>query len=128
MGDRKNKAPLAGERAKGVVPSSAENQAIRASQAKARKATQQSKFVSRDQMSIHVSGKAARTLQALVVAGGAGITARGCGPWAYRLAAYVHVLRRKHGLEISMDRIQTGRSWHGRYILMSPVTFTPGRP
>lgn len=127
MDDRQNKAPLAGERAKGVVPSSDENQAARASQTTTPKATRYSRFVDRNQVPIHVSGKAARTLLALVVAGTDGVTAQGCGPWAYRLAAYVHVLRRKHGLEIRMDRIQAGRSWHGRYVLMSPVAITPGR-
>ena len=75
MDDSKKEAPLAGEMAKGAVPSSAENQALELSQKHARKATNQPRFVSQNQVSIHVCGKAARTLQALVLVGAEGISA-----------------------------------------------------
>ncbi|MGH6820133.1 MAG: winged helix domain-containing protein [Methylocella sp.] len=127
MGDNQKNAPLAGERAKGALPSSAENRASKTSQTHAPKATRQPRFIHNDQVPILTSGKVARSLHALVVAGAKGITARGCGAWACRLAAYVYVLRRKHGLEIGTCRIQTGRSWHGRYVLVSAVAIVKGR-
>lgn len=125
MDDSKKEAPLSGEMAKGAVPRSAENQALELSQKHARKAMNQPRFVSQNQVPIHVCGKAARTLQALVLAGSEGISARRCGPCTCRLAAYGHVLRHKHMLEIGMRRIETGRSWHGQYVLISPAAFTP---
>lgn len=121
MPDSKKNAPKAGRRAKGALPSSAQNQVSNPSQAMASKTTRRPNFLRQDLAPIHVSGKVARTLTALISSGGNGITARQCGPWAYRLAAYVYVLRHRHDLEITMRRIQTGRSWHGRYILRSPV-------
>ena len=121
MGNKAKNAPMAGERAKGASHGSAQNQTPKSSQIVASRATRYPKFMHQDQAPIQVSGKVERTLMAVIFAGAEGITARRCGPWAYRLAAFIHVLRLRHELEIMMCRIQTGRSWHGSYSLESPV-------
>ena len=71
---------------------------------------------------ILVRGQVGRTLEALVAAGHRGTTALECSAWAFRLAAYVHDLRRAHGLAIDMEKEKPEGGWHGRYILRSPVT------
>lgn len=70
-----------------------------------------------------VRGQTAKALKALLHAGDSGITALECNSWAFRLAAYVHELRRRHGLAIEMLREPHGDNgdWHGRYVLRSPV-------
>ena len=88
MPDSKKNAPKAGRRAKGALPSSAQNQVSNPLQTVVSKTTRRPYFLRQDLTPIHVSGKVARTLTALISSGGNGITARQCGPWAYRLAAY----------------------------------------
>lgn len=66
-------------------------------------------------------GQVARTLAALVAAGGQGVTALECSGWAFRLAAYVHELRHVHGLSVDMEREAHDGGFHGRYRLRSPV-------
>ena len=66
-------------------------------------------------------GQAARALQALVAAGVSGCTALDVSSWAFRLAAYVHTLRREFGLVIETVRELHEGGWHGRYVLRSTV-------
>lgn len=68
-----------------------------------------------------VRGQTARALLALVAAGPRGVTALECGAWAFRLAAYCHDLRRRHGLDIATQREPHPGGWHGRHILWSAV-------
>ena len=69
-----------------------------------------------------VKGQTARTLIALIKAGAGGVTALEVNSWAYRLGAYVHDLRRRHGLAIETQREVHDGGWHGRYVLHSAVT------
>ena len=69
-----------------------------------------------------VTGQTARALVALVKAGPAGLTALEVNSWAYRLGAYVHLLRRDNGLAIVTEREKHDGGWHGRYVLCCPVT------
>ena len=71
--------------------------------------------------SIIVKGQTAKALLALVEAGPKGVTALEAATWAYRLAAYCHDLRRKHGLTIRTDRESHPGGWHGRHVLESDV-------
>lgn len=127
MDDRKEKAPKAGERAKGAMPGPDKKRAANISQKTASHTTRRAKFLREDQTAIRASGNVGRTLRSLILAGRSGIAARECGRWACRLAAYIYDLRHKHGLEITMYRIQNGRPWYGRYVLVSPVTIVAGR-
>jgi hypothetical protein len=68
-----------------------------------------------------VTGQAAKTLESLAAAGAAGVTALECASWAFRLAHYIHVLRRQHGLSIDMLREEHCGGWHARYVLRTPV-------
>ncbi len=71
--------------------------------------------------SITVKGRTAKALLALVEAGPKGVTALEVATWAYRLAAYCHDLRRKHGLSIRTERESHPGGWHGRHVLESDV-------
>jgi hypothetical protein len=68
-----------------------------------------------------VQGQCARALMALVAAGPEGVTAQEVASWSFRLAAYVHDLRRKHGLVVVTEREPHPGGWHGRHILLTPV-------
>lgn len=69
-------------------------------------------------------GQTARSLQALVTAGKAGVTALEVSSWALRFAAYCHDLKHKHGLAIRTDREQHDGGWHGRHVLETEVTIS----
>lgn len=69
----------------------------------------------------YVSGQTARTLAALVAANSKGITALEVSSWAYRLGAYIYILRRKYGLNIVMRKEKHIGGWHGRYMLETPL-------
>ncbi len=71
--------------------------------------------------SITVKGQTAKALVALVEAGPRGVTALEAATRAYRLAAYCHDLRRKHGLSIRTDKESHPGGWHGRHVLESDV-------
>jgi hypothetical protein len=68
-----------------------------------------------------VSGQVARALEALIARGSAGVTALEMSSWALRLAHYIHVLRRKFGLAITIEREEHDSGWHGRYRMRSTV-------
>lgn len=68
-----------------------------------------------------VEGQCARALLALVSAGADGVTAIDVGGWAYRLAAYTHTLRKRHGLVVTTEREAHPGGWHGRHVLCTPV-------
>jgi hypothetical protein len=68
-----------------------------------------------------VTGQCAKALTALAAAGARGVTALEVNSWAYRLGAYVHTLRHRHGLAIDTVREPHEGGWHGRYVLRSPV-------
>ena len=69
-----------------------------------------------------VTGQTAKALAALAEAGKRGVTALEVNSWAYRLGAYVHELRHRHGLAIETQREPHEGCWHGRYVLRSNVT------
>lgn len=119
------KTPKAGRTAKGVVIASVEANATGADYARTSRHRKghvihahgpAGRFV--------VTGQCAKALAALVKAGDTGITAQEVAGWAYRLAAYVHTLRRSYGLVIDLLKETHGPAgqWHGRYVLLSPVT------
>ena len=61
--------------------------------------------------SITATGQTAKALLALVEAGPKGVTAFEAVTWAYRLAAYCHDLRRKHGLSVRTDKESHPGGW-----------------
>lgn len=66
-------------------------------------------------------GRVAQTIVALVAAKAKGITAAEMSCWAYRLGAYVHILRHDYGLDIVTLREEHDGGFHGRYVLITPV-------
>jgi hypothetical protein len=68
-----------------------------------------------------VTGQVAKALLAMRDAAASGVTAQEVAGWAYRLGAYVFILRRRHGLAIETVREPHDGGWHGRYVLHSPV-------
>lgn len=66
-------------------------------------------------------GRVAQTIVALDAAKARGVTAAELSCWAYRLGAYVHLLRHDYGLEIITLREEHDGGWHGRYVLVTPV-------
>lgn len=68
-----------------------------------------------------ITGQVAKTLLYLVDSGKAGITALEVSSWAFRLAAYVHILRSKYDLEIRTDKEPHQGGYHARYVLITPV-------
>jgi hypothetical protein len=66
-------------------------------------------------------GQLGKAINALVKAGSRGITALEVNSWAYRLAAYVFLLRKHFGLSISTLQEPHAYGWHARYVLNSPV-------
>jgi hypothetical protein len=73
-----------------------------------------------------VRGQTAKALAALIAAGPRGVTAQEVAGWAFRFAAYCHVLRRKRGLSIETLREKHEGGWHGRHVLLSAVTIIDG--
>ncbi|NBX67230.1 MAG: hypothetical protein EBQ96_09575 [Proteobacteria bacterium] len=69
-----------------------------------------------------------RTIKALVKAGAKGITALEVSTWAFRLGAYIHILRHTHGLNIQTLREPHDGGTHARYVLLTPVTLTEVAP
>ena len=67
------------------------------------------------------TGQTAKALIALVQARERGVTAVEVASWAFRLSAYVHRLRAL-GLKITTEREAHPGGWHGRYVLVTPVT------
>ena len=68
-----------------------------------------------------LSGQQAKSLNALIQAKEKGITALEVSCWAYRLAAYIHILRTEYNLDISTRREAHEGGHHGRYFLHSKV-------
>lgn len=66
MDEGEKNAPKAGRRAKGAVPSSAQNQASKPSQRKVRRATRHLRFMRQDRAPTHSPEKNSSNLQALV--------------------------------------------------------------
>ena len=79
-----------------------------------------------DGLAFTVKGQTAKALRALVEAGVAGVTALEVATWALRLAAYVHDLRKRHGLAIETLREGHEGGWHGRYVLRAAVRLVEG--
>ena len=67
-----------------------------------------------------------RALSALIKAGSQGVAALELSSWAYRLGAYVHILRRDYGLAIDTLREPQDGRWHGRYVLHTPCQIIGG--
>lgn len=63
----------------------------------------------------------ARTITALTEAQGRGITAQEMSSWAFRLGAYVHILKRDYGLDIETLKEKHKHGWHGRYVLHTRI-------
>jgi adenine deaminase len=74
--------------------------------------------------SIVAQGQTAKAIRALVLAGAHGVTAQEVATWAYRFAAYCHVLRKK-GLDIETLREEHSGGWHGRHVLHTGVRLEP---
>jgi hypothetical protein len=69
----------------------------------------------------NINGKVAKSLICLIVAGNTGITVLSVSSWAFRLAAYIHILRSKYDIDIiTIDEPHDGGT-HGRYILKDKV-------
>jgi hypothetical protein len=69
-----------------------------------------------------VRGQEAATLALLLTKGSLGVTAfdfRGGPP--FRLPAYCHTLKRRHGLVIVTEREEHDGGWHGRFKLLTAV-------
>jgi len=66
-------------------------------------------------------GQTAKALLFLVDSAQRGVTALEVASWAYRMAAYVHILRSKYGLEIRTDKEPHVGGSHARYVLVTPV-------
>jgi hypothetical protein len=66
-------------------------------------------------------GQNAKTVVALVKEGPGGIIALGLSTWALRLAAYIHNLKSKHGIDIKTIREPHDGGHHGRYVLVSEL-------
>ena len=79
-----------------------------------------------DGLAFTVKGQTAKALRALVEAGVTGVTALEVTTWALRLAAYVHDLRKRHGLTIETLREGHEGGWHGRYVLRAAVRLVEG--
>lgn len=75
----------------------------------------------RNQNTFTLKGQCTRTLHALIHAREKGITALEMSSWAYRLGAYIHVLRHDYGLEIETLKEQHPGGWHARYVLHTHV-------
>jgi hypothetical protein len=75
-----------------------------------------------------VTGQVAKALVELVRRGAAGVTALEVNSWAYRLGAYVFILRHDYGLAIETVHEPHDNGWHGRYVLHTPVVIgEPGQ-
>jgi len=70
---------------------------------------------------IIVRGQTAKALIALVNGGDCGVTALEVASWAYRFAAYCHLLRTQFGLAIRTEREDHLGGWHGRHVLETAV-------
>lgn len=68
-----------------------------------------------------LTGREAQTLGWLALKSEAGVTAQEVSTWALRLAAYVHLLRHKHGLAIKTIREPHEGGEHARYALTVQV-------
>ena len=79
-------------------------------------------FDSLDPRTIEVSGsRYCQTLRALIEAGDKGITALEMASWAFRLAHYIHILKKEHSLPISTEHEAHPGGFHGRYRLLCRV-------
>ena len=67
-----------------------------------------------------------RTVIALLSSGRKGVTALELSSWAFRLGAYVHILRTQYGLHIETIREEHDGGFHGRYFLKTPVVLLGG--
>lgn len=75
-----------------------------------------------DARTLMLRGQTARSLVALVEAGGKGRTALEVSSWALRFAAYCHTLRHDYGLTIITEHEDHDGGWHGRHVLLDRVT------
>lgn len=68
-----------------------------------------------------VTGRQAQTILWLATKGKKGVSALEMSSWALRLAAYVHILKSKHDLQIVTQREKHDGGTHARYVLLTPV-------
>src|SRR4051812_16433880 len=68
-----------------------------------------------------VTRRPAQTLWYLVECKEAGVTALQMSSWALRLAAYIHILRSKYGLDIQTISEPHDGGQHARYVMHTPV-------
>jgi hypothetical protein len=78
-------------------------------------------YLAEGERRLAVRGQTAKALIALVNGGGSGVTALEAASWAYRFAAYCHLLRTQYGLVIHTEREEHPGGWHGRHVLQTPV-------
>ena len=71
---------------------------------------------------IHITSRTVdRSILALAMAQEKGITALEMSSWAFRLGAYIHILKRDNHLDIETLREEHPHGWHGRYVLHTPI-------
>jgi hypothetical protein len=73
------------------------------------------------EISFKICGQNCKTLIALIEAKEKGITALEVSSWAFRLAAYIHILRSQFNLEISTTDESHKNGFHARYHLLDEV-------
>lgn len=81
----------------------------------------------RKHRTIEITGR--RNIQALIAlsrAGPKGIIAQEQVLWAYRLSAYIHILRHDYGLPIETQRERHDGGYHARYALTCHVELSSG--
>jgi len=71
--------------------------------------------------SFNLCGQQCKALSSLINSKNKGITALEVSCWAYRLAAYIHILRTKFDLNISTIREAHEGGFHARYHLLDKV-------
>jgi len=78
-------------------------------------------FTTEDGLEHIKRGRVAQTICWLCERRERGFTSQEMSSWALRLAAYVHILRRKYNISIRTDEENHEGGSHGRYVLVSPV-------
>ena len=73
------------------------------------------------EISFKICGQTCKALIALIEAKEKGITALEVSSWAFRLAAYIHILRSKFNLEISTINEAHKNGFHARYHLLDEI-------
>jgi hypothetical protein len=74
-----------------------------------------------EEKTFYLSGRLHQAMQALLENKQRGITALEVSSWAFRLAAYIHLLRTEYGLDIATVSEPHEGGKHARYFLRDDV-------